>query len=733
MQTKINNSIRLRKKTNTAIQYILIANGSPLVSPILIPDAFNNHVLQFLRLLPSDIHQVADSVNYLEIYLRENMCFGYDFQVFNIEHHDLLKEHINSSKQIQFFFLDGSKIEHSALYHELNDNKSYIRFFFFYNGKPSTINGENVIISHIQFIENIINRQKEIISYLSNSNSPIAPSVSLVYKGFNLFNPFIPTRTNYFAINRIIGNFDYNSQHSEETYDIKGHAEESSKANLKANSFDRQDMVVEQIGKIDHFFHSAYYGKVLVRASGIESVLPPLIIVLPFHNRDLKEIYKDLDLMSLLQTEQSQNYIHIVDKNIKNIDAPFSQYTFVAKVQKQRINYLDDVAFLHSSLTFSPVIRLPIKGKSLNYRLSNFRPTASMNISEKNLKKTIYRFGKELKESVVSPKLEKVIKERDGQIVAITDLPIEWTLIGDIPLSFTHDVCRLPETSLHGLMAFYTCNQTFEYSVPKDILKKTLVILGAHEDGFRKWHKEVRTLSEESGFLIAECFTLEDVKTAIHKHKPDLLIFDCHGGYDKETRSTYLCIGDEILNGEYVVKNNLYAPIMFLSACGTAPTYGTTNPIANAFFEAGALSVTSTYLPINIDRGSTLYLRVLKKLDYASKHVIHKNWLEFICHTIRTSSIHDAYLSATKKHDFTKEIFNSNALDIGDSLMFSKRRKQYYDMDNKLSKLVNNQYKYYSNTIPEYLFYSNLGRGDLIYFDSWEEEYTKKNGVEQFI
>jgi len=721
--------MKLRTKNNTTIQYILVADGSPIISPILPPDAFKNNVIDFLKNSPKDILQLIDSLDYFEAYMRHLWNYGIDFHVFNIQDYELLKEHIDSSKQVQFFFLNGSLESHIALYNKLQDNNLKIRFYHFYNlPEKFTLKSDFLVKTPGEFIKLLIEKQNNILEYLNLKDVEIHPSVSLEYKNFNKFLYFIPTRLNYFLINNIIGNFSISETSESDEEIIAKHSIESTKANKNKHSFERQNLFIEQIKKIDFYRNICYKEEILKPVNAIEPYLSPLIFVLPFHNPDLKDIYKEKRIIQLLQIEQTENYIHEIETS--------AHHGLVAagmEIQRDRIRYLDDISFLHSTFTFSPVIRFPTKGKSIYRELSFFStktfPNFSIAKNRRKIKKTIFNFGKSLREKILSPELEKLIKKRNGQIIAITDLPIEWLFVDDIPFSFTHDICRLPETSLHGLMSFFTNNQMFEYSIPTNIIKKTLVILGAHEEPFKKWHPQVYNLSQRDGFKIAECKSLEEVRQAIDKEKPELLIFDCHGGYDEETQSTYLNIGNYRLDGHYIVENNLSAPIVFLSACGTAPTYGTMNPIANAFFEAGAISVTSTFLPISVDSGSILYLRVLNKLSYAANHTIHKNWLEFIGHLIRTSSINDAFLLAlSKKREIeSADFFTSNVHALTESLIFSKRRNLYETMDKKISSLTNSDRAYYSEVVPEYLLYTNLGRGDLILFDKWKEEFIKKN------
>lgn len=721
--------MKIRPKSKTNIQYNLVASGSPLVSTFTPPDAFKNNVIRFLKRCPLDLIQINNSINFYELTKRTLWSDGYNFNIINIQDLEYLNDFITSSEQIQLTFLNGEKDNHIELFNKLTVINNELNFFYFYNKEHQSSN-KNIVKTPKEFITKILFNQATILKKLNIPSLKLQPSVGIEYKDYNDFNYFVPTAGNYNIINNLIGNFGGEQSKYNDAEIVEKHSEESHQANKNKYSFERQQNYVSQIDKIDFFNILCYKENLVKQASGVEPVLSPLILILPFHNPDLRKLYDNKAIIDLFQVEQTQNYINLIHKKD---DISIQMQLAGMEFQRERIAYLDDVAFLHSSFSFSPIIRFPMKGKSIYRELSFFKtdffPNVGLAKNRKKLKRTIYKFGKALKTQILSAELEKVLKNRDGQIVCISDLPIEWLLIDDIPLSFTHDICRLPETSLHGLMSFYTSNTTLTYSIPENVLEKTLVIMGTDEIGFKFWQDQVYELSNTKKFLIRECKTLQEVKDAINKFKPDILIFDCHGGYEKSTRTTHLHIGNEILDGEFVIKNEIFAPIIFLSACGTAPTYGTINSIANAFFEAGAISVTTTYLPITINSGSVLYLRLLNKLDFATKNIIHKNWLEFVSHLIRTSSINDAYLLAMDKKEKINEIewLTANTKSLTESLLFSKRRKLFNEMNKTISRLTDSKREYFTETIPEYLLYSNLGRGDLILFDNWVEKHKEKN------
>ncbi len=281
-------------------------------------------------------------------------------------------------------------------------------------------------------------------------------------------------------------------------------------------------------------------------------------------------------------------------------------------------------------------------------------------------------------------------------------------------------------------MASYATNEQCYYTVPSDIITKTLVIFGSDEPAFKFWQPIVENESKRIGFKTQVCLSVDEFTAVFNAEKPDLLIFDCHGGVDMDTKSSYLVLGSERLTGDLIVINNINPPLVFLSACSTAPTYGTINTVANAFFENSTLSVTTTYLPIDIQTSSILYLRLLNNLSYAADKGLHTNWLDFVAHIIRTSAIGEAYAflerAKSVKVDI-KKVKASQTISQAKAMSFSHRRKVFIELDNILQKLSGEDKNIFSNIVPEYLFYSNLGRSDLIKFDSYQEKYNKINNI----
>ena len=384
-----------------------------------------------------------------------------------------------------------------------------------------------------------------------------------------------------------------------------------------------------------------------------------------------------------------------------------------------RMRIFDLVGLLHCSMRFSPYLRLPVMGKNINSELSfvgikNIEKLATSPSKNKSIRKAMETIGKKIASEALVPSTVEMLQKSVTQIVAMTDLPIEWMMIDGVPLGFSHDVCRIPETPAVGMLSQYMECKFIPFNIPKDILKHTLVIFGNEEDSFVKAHEPVVDLSKVLGFQIRKCLTKEAFFNTIKEMDPLLLIVDTHGGVDEETHQSFLTMGDEVVSGDDVVKSDIHPRIVFLSACNTFTTYNTVSTIANAFFQVGAAAVTTSYMPVLIEPATTLYTRLLNNLNIAATHNVHRNWLAFVSHLMRTSYIQAPIRRAV--HKGVKVDIDTLTRLTTESMFFQKRREIYKKLNtNAFTKGLGADYQ---NIIPHYLMYSTLGRADLIRFET---------------
>lgn len=548
---------------------------------------------------------------------------------------------------------------------------------------------------------------------------------------------FNPTVINTLTSHSMLGDWNYKMTE----YSDEDRARDSMEACHHSDSFDRQDKMVGQIVKMMAVENQALY-PIHKTHFTLDQINAPLIITIPFTHKDMRDYLKGIHVPGYDKVEKSLRYVlsqptnknYTVDFRIEEDAADVTFESLSAAyytVYFHRGRFLDIVGQLHASYKFSPYLRLPFQGVEINRELSFVAPSFSERLckakDKESLEKIMKQVGAKIVEGSLSQDAQKMLKECTIQIVAITDLPIEWLPLDGIPLGFTHDICRIAEFPLEGNLMHYVVNEVQKYRVPKDILKYTLVVYGARDEAFVYYQNKCDDLAKKNGFTTQYCVNKQQFFDVVKEVAPQLLVIDTHGNYDEKSHQSYLLMGDERIYPQDIIENHIQVPLVFLSACNTAPTYNMVNTLANGFVQSGSLAVTSSYLPLDVSESSTVYLRLLEQLSVASSQSIHKNWLAFISHILRSSYIHQAfynYYKNTPKSIVDVAVNGLSTQYLTRSMIFDCRRKVYEELHAGLD--VEGIHVETSHKIPHYLMYTTLGRADLIDFESYHEDLKER-------
>jgi hypothetical protein len=482
----------------------------------------------------------------------------------------------------------------------------------------------------------------------------------------------------------------------------------------------------------------------------IPDELPPPTIILsyPYFNPDYqKAIKKGFGKTGTNEkyVKEGIKYLRFIEQDINTYDytvnlgdknRKFNEELFEVAVYAKRwyTTFLDFVGYLHSSFELSPYIRVPARGASLNEYISRLSPSQYPKTqTSRSISKNLAQIGKALSKNIPSEVVDFLEDYANG-IFAISDLPLEWLLIKKIPLAFLCDVCRVPETGLTSVFSQFNVNSQQFFRIHENILQKTLVICGASSEDsiFKNYKRQIDRHRKEVKLLYesAHIQSKREFFEIVNKLRPHLLIIDSHGDFKVQSEGSYILLGEEKLTGNDIVEHLPQIPLIILSCCWGTPIYGNSNTIAQAFFEAGSFSVVSTFLPISINQGFVLYSRILTNLSNAARDKIHESWMNFISHNIRTSYIDDLLVPLFDK--YSPDILEAEKY-IRFRLIWQLRsmnRKTRYSAYNEAKEIVVEcikdnhkaeveRFLKNNESIPEFMLYTHLGRGDLIKFDSW--------------
>jgi len=504
------------------------------------------------------------------------------------------------------------------------------------------------------------------------------------------------TKNNYFIINQIIGNYWLE--------DANKLQNESKKYLINENKL---AFVIEQAKNIDGFTNTALNGYGLELHS--KDTLPSLLLFVPYQNninykQDLEYNFNGKDENSIIKT-------------------------------KFYFQEFDDILYQFAAVNFSPIVRTPLV-KFNDTSLLNLQGEPSKN--KQNKFRRYKKFGSALASKILNDEAKEYIKNRKGQIVAVSDLPIEYLQIDDLPLCFTRDVCRINEREAKK---GYDLTRFKSFILDEKLIENTLVIHCSPENDkhmrimlTKIQQIQIRIQNEnKSTFKIEICESINEIKQAIKKNEPTLLIFDCHGGYSGG--ESYLVVND--LNNDWLTSYDITSylgrellekiPLVILSSCVTSPISSYKSIIPNAFLEAGVASVVASFYNLNIAKAGRFLLRILNGIsDLGNKRVIHMNWLEFVTYELRSSMLYNLFIHKSKKN----EEFSENELDdfvknILLNLKKPEKRKEAIDAITKQYQQINPSIKKFSDLDLEWMNYTILGRADLIYFNSYIQEFQK--------
>ncbi len=716
--------MRSRNIQRTNILYVVLIDEYEFHLPFVPPSNVSFLSLDYLKFLPKNLYQIYDPLFYGVSEVNFLNYNPYTIFFYKRSDRELLLNLLKETQQLAVVLLEESRPEDQDLKHLIASLN--LKFVYFLNLEHN----ESTDGSSIFNLLSQLTQDEAIFSHFDiiHENPRMFLSTPIEENELKKHTNFLPTKTNYLTYNNYVGNFGLPDLASEEVLESI-----RMKAAKEYNSFNRLNLFIEQSKAFDKLFTRL---KIFENFEQQRGQLNPMFFCLPFHNPDIEDFYADKSspifkkVMLALSVEQSSNYMITASASDEN----HVLYGAGGQLLQERLRFLDSTCFLMASFNFMPYIRLPIKGKSLYRELSFIAPKhfsrfttlkAQLKISD-----TLQKIGTSISESVFSNEFRSYLAGRNSQLISVTDLPFEWLRIDNVPLSFTHDITRMPESSFDNQLLSFAIHSMSDFRVSEDTISKTLVVLGADDEEFVKWHTILFEMAETHNFKIEICESNDQFLQALKKHNPDFLIIDTHGAVNDKTKETFLQMGSDDLTYEFITTNNINIPLVFLSACGTAPTYGTFNPIANAFLQCGSRSVTSTYLPVEVDNATMAYIGILSNLGKVAQEGRFKNWLEYLSYSMRSTFLHRIYaplLIEKADKEIEKQYFKLSQ----DLLVFSRRKHVFRDAEKFLKSLPAKKSNVLKPKAYEFLYYTNIGRGDLVLFKKYIENFEKANFSEQ--
>ena len=698
------------------IQYIVLQKSEP---KSVIEANYNpeNRVFEKLRYYPVDFKQFRVDFNYFD-YIKFNDQEGLQALILPMSYivsdvnkmGDFLKL-LSLRRQVCVFFISEECAKDVPRFvKELEASEIAIWYFMIYHhtNRVKLDNEPRYFMDHIEFFARIQRDSEKIASYLGRNDKQM--------RKLKLKIPTEATRLQHFPhfkplVSNVINVLKAKGQPFVEHQNLWGNAEQEG----------RQEMLLQSIKELDDLHIT--WGKnneVPERWS-----LPTLILVFPFHHPLIKEVLSskgDEFMANLVLMEQDERYRFMYNPRFPG-DMEGEYEEGMAKfVSENILAIIDGITALHASLTCSPSARFPVKDLELSIDLSLFSLDNEKGIlASQNWHDSLLEMGRRISQAYLKPEMEDYLDVRNGQILAVSDLPIEWMLIKGVPLGYLADVCRISDSNLQGYLNNYSSFSKIPLRLGSRTLSKTLVVFSGSAEDIKAFYTSIQTAKfqqEEFGYSVELVNSAEELGKLIAVNRPEMIVFDCHCDFDVALKLCYLTIGRDRIYPDDIITYGIGAPIIYLSCCGSSPNYNTIDKLHDAFFQVGARSVTGTFLPIEMDRASFVYIRMLRLLKSKKERYASGNWLHFLSFALRTSMIWEArtkcFAELGRDLNLAEEGIFIQLLEKIHS--FDQRKEVFRTLVKGGIKISDEVQLTLSDTYLEFMYYTHYGRPDLILF-----------------
>jgi len=342
-------------------------------------------------------------------------------------------------------------------------------------------------------------------------------------------------------------------------------------------------------------------------------------------DRVLKALYK----------AAADDFLVYIRRDELRSDKDFQQLEALLFFRNLENAYLSTVLALYAVSYHQPVLRTPQLASGLFGMLRSLRATHTGGNRHAFIR-DLRKFGRALLAALPLQVRDFLNSTRTYSVKFISDLPLEWLVIDDVPLMFRHTLSRLPLTPGNALFAHANaCREDLQLG-PEEAQRVLVCNCLSPNDPLFRYPQVFSRALEKMGLhhSYVEPARVEQYAASICEHKPYILVHWGHGSYDRAQDRGYLHIRGERTE-IWNLRGSAVPPIVLLAACETAAIAETHNNPANGWLALGARSVLATYFPVEADLTNVLFTRIFANLLEAvhGKQQLH-SWAVIISKTL---------------------------------------------------------------------------------------------------
>jgi hypothetical protein len=409
-------------------------------------------------------------------------------------------------------------------------------------------------------------------------------------------------------------------------------------------------------------------------------------------------------------------------------------------------DYLSCILGLYSLTGRRSVVRTPQLPSTLFSKLRQIRSLDS-DRNKASFVKGINAIATDLTSSIPSEIMEYITLTKSRHIKLISDLPLEWIQVNNVPLLYQKDLSRLPITPGNGLFGHYAVVGS-PLRLTADAIKILILNCAEPGDHIYRFPKYLHDQVAKHGLQLeyAEPATLAEYWDRIATFLPTILVHWGHGSYTKNDNQGYLHIRGE-RTPIWGTTDVAIPPIVMIAACETAAMAETHNTPSNGWLSLGARAVLATYFPVYPDLTLVLFARMFANLSAAlfDKDPL-STWSEIVSKTLALNRYLD-FLYAYQRWGLKKGVAFSPS-EFGPEYTYRYNREHLPPAEGyrQCMRIMHETMEYFGKThaeafasymkniptIPHTMFFTNMGSPESIHIVKAEKQDTSDNPAETY-
>jgi hypothetical protein len=349
----------------------------------------------------------------------------------------------------------------------------------------------------------------------------------------------------------------------------------------------------------------------------------------------------DRVLKALYKAEASNFRIDVREEDFHTAQE-YQQFQALGYYRKLENAYLSTVLALYAVSYRRPVLRTPQLSSALFGMLRSLRTTYDGGNMQAFVR-DLHKFSAELLASLPLQVRELLESTTTRDFKLISDLPLEWLPVDDVPLMYCRTLSRMPLTPGNALFSHANVCRENLFIGPEEAQRVLICNCMSPDDPLFPHPLIQSEVLKGMGLqhVYAEPAGVEQYVAALRDHKPYILVHWGHGSYDRLQDRGYLHVRNEKTE-IWDLKGCAVPPIVLLAACETAAIAETHNNPANGWLALGARSVLATYFPVQADLTTSIFTRIFSYLTEAVRgNQRLKTWAAIVSKTLILSRYSD--------------------------------------------------------------------------------------------